>query len=310
MQFSTINSSVRRRNRRRRAFARLQVWKIKTGQLFPDPPLVQRLYSQLSTHHSKDTRYLRNFLNTANSIHNIMEQTGPWRCLPCKRLCKATAHHCPQCGQKWQTVIDRSYVPNQTRVWDWPEQSTGRSRKPSPRARQEGRGERAPSTERSSSRRRRQADGKGGKKGKGRDPLPEGGGSYALPPAPPAPWLLEQEATTHGPTSQPTSSSTTALAPDVIAAIRRAFPDASQMPGELKQMIDKNDQQQSRPGDQRDPQCNVTIREAQEDPTGCLRSPPQTQGSMVQVYSGLHRCLDEALGRLRRAGGIVPSKRL
>jgi len=76
--------------------------------------------------------------------------------------------------------------------------------------------------------------------------LPEGGNSYALPPAPPAPWLLEQEATTHGSTSQPASSSTTALAPDVIAAIRRAFPDASQMPGELKQMIDKNDQQQSR----------------------------------------------------------------
>ena len=57
-------------------------------------------------------------------------------------------------------------------------------------------------------------------------------------------------------------------------------------------------------GDQRDPQCNVTAREAQEDPTGCLRSPPQTPGCMVQVHSGLHRRLDEALGRFRRTGGI------
>ena len=91
MQFSIINSSVRRRNRRRRALARLQVWKIKTGQLFPDPPLVQRLLFQLSTHHSKDTRYLRNFLDIVNSIYSNMEQTEGrftiWASTFMRRLC-------------------------------------------------------------------------------------------------------------------------------------------------------------------------------------------------------------------------------
>ena len=161
----------------------------------------------------------------------------PWRCAPCKRLVKAVTVYCPSCGGHWTQIQDVKYRPSQPAqptyqaadwTWEtWADQSAA-SRPRSPR-------------KRSQSQRRK------GKGGKGADQK-EASGALSFPSLPPSPF----QALTNSPGSYAAAVTTPpwtseravdnhAANYELIQAVKKAYPDPSGMPAELKEILDKNE---------------------------------------------------------------------
>ena len=115
---------------------------------------------------------------------------------------------CPQCQDK----TDNSWS------WTAPREASPRTRATRPR---------------SASERARAKKGKG----KGKQPKGDGGTppSYTLPSPPAVPWMPEANL---GESSAPSAQA--ALDSELLAAIKRSYPDASQMPSEIKLMVEKS----------------------------------------------------------------------
>ncbi len=167
---------------------------------------------------------------------------APWRCGPCKRLIKHTQLYCPNCGYWWEDVADRNYVHqarnaqawDQSWAWDaWEDATASRPRTPRQR----------------SSSNKRHGKGKGKEKGqsKGKD-------KHAVEAnTQPSPFLsaVPNLATPVPPTPFPAIQLTQPIAatPDVpvgpgadlIAAIRRAYPDSAAMPSEVREALDRSE---------------------------------------------------------------------
>ena len=208
----------------------------------PTKPLITKLLTILGAHHSKDVIFLKAIGQLRYPPAEAMETAyGPWRCRDCRRMCKATSHFCPSCGQEWAKCADKSYAqeaPSYSWAWENPKNRPGPAGRSTSRARS------------SSERRRWKANAKKGK-GKGKEGRPaeapkEVGSSkpqYALPTAP-LPWVVDGEA----PTGSATGSAGAASNPhsEVLLALKKLYPDPSQMPMELRTAMEKTEAQNSK----------------------------------------------------------------
>lgn len=220
-----IQPTQRRRERRQRALARHQWWRYKNGFVQSQHILgvLKAIYKTLSSHHSRDTQFIKKIKSHIGFYDQMAAHVNsPWRCLPCKRLCKATAVHCPSCGKPWSKCYDKQYVRNNPvdNSWSW---TNTAAREASPRSRRA----------RSTSERSRKGKGKGKKQAKGDTPALQG---YSLPVPPAAPWMPEVG---HGEAAF-SSSNVQMMDSELLAAIKRSYPDASQMPSEIKAMVEKS----------------------------------------------------------------------
>eukprot|EP00435_Cladocopium_sp_Y103_P043514 s1518_g12.t1 len=193
----------RRRARRQRARARHCWYLHRTGQRPLSPRGLIRLRDTLAKHHSADTQ----FLHKINEAMFRFRQT-PWKCRHCKRLNKANATYCGQCGRHWAEALDGTYrhpthrqgsqrrseddqtyaqwqqdTPWQAQTWE-----DGRRPSQSPRTRSE--------TPRDGRRHNRR--GKNKNKGKQQGP---GGPQIQAPALPEAPWSTSTTTSTTAPSA-------------------------------------------------------------------------------------------------------------
>ena len=99
-----ITPSQRRRFRRTRATAKLRLWLHQRHFITLDRSQILQYLKTLSRHHSADKRWIRALLKVT------MASTPPWKCLPCRRLVKASVSYCPACGGHWTATQDASYT--------------------------------------------------------------------------------------------------------------------------------------------------------------------------------------------------------
>ena len=100
----TILSSLRRRLRRQRALARASWYWHRKG-LRPLSFLgLKQLRTTLASHHSVDPSFFRRITAEMERLRQ-----APWKCRFCKRLNKAVAMYCGQCGRHWTEALDGSY---------------------------------------------------------------------------------------------------------------------------------------------------------------------------------------------------------
>ena len=105
---SRITPTLRRRQRRQRAVARLQWHRHRGGQIVLSSGQLQILYKRLSGHHSRDFGFLRRL---RGAMAEVSKQ--PWRCHWCKRLNKHHVGVCGSCYAPWDKCIDIHYVHGQ-----------------------------------------------------------------------------------------------------------------------------------------------------------------------------------------------------
>ena len=149
---STTNSSVRRRLRRKRAVARFQWWLHRSGRAPLSISALKRIHSVLKAHHSKDPSLLRAI---SSRIGKMSEQVGPWKCVQCRKMAKASSEFCAHCGQHWSKVWDKNAVPSREATWSYSRQDR------SPRTTRQDRSQWPELPPRSPSRRTRRHGGKG-----------------------------------------------------------------------------------------------------------------------------------------------------
>ena len=104
---TTVSATKRRALRRQRSVAR-QRWHLhRTGQRILLPSGLKRVLRILSSHHSKDHRFIARIQAAMTSIPQSKES---WKCMSCRRVNKFSADYCPKCSRPWQEVMDRSFV--------------------------------------------------------------------------------------------------------------------------------------------------------------------------------------------------------
>lgn len=242
---------MRRRLRRARAIARYKWWLYRTGGIEQSlhVSVLSWILRTLSGHHSKDSKHIAAIRRQLNAAMAYTE-SQPWRCVPCRRLVKAKQQFCPNCGSWWEDVFDKDYQPSTPRQvkdqgWTWNSWQENPQRRPRTPARK---------SSRSTSANRK---GKGGEKGKdkgkekgkekGKDKSQEQVSPFVnaalMVPLAPTPFPTMQSSATStmhmadaapgGTTSQPGA--------ELIAAIKKAFPDASSLPLEIREALDKTE---------------------------------------------------------------------
>ena len=161
----------------------------------------------------------------------------PWRCGPCRRLVKAAISYCPNCGGHWTEIADETYVHGQpkkptTRGWEWDQWSDWNG----------AQNRTASSRVRSQSQRARR-----GRKGKGKDKSVDrevDGGVPSFPSMPQSPFVTSGPyavATTSPPWTVEKPPDQPSVNQELIQAVRKAFPDPSGLPSELKDILDKTE---------------------------------------------------------------------
>ena len=232
-----ITPTQRRRTRRQRSEARFFLWLHRSGQ--QRIPLTKLLAyrSRLASHHSRDPVHLQYVKKTLwKHATPMADSKQPWRCAACKRLIKAATVYCPTCGGHWAQVQDQSYLggqnanPQQNNAgWSWERWSDKGSttRRRSPRQRSQ-----------SQTRRRK------GKGGKGSDQL-EGASLTSFPSLPPSPFAVAGGVSSYAVPAQtlpwPEKPSEQSANYELLQAVKKAYPDPTVMPPELKEIVDKNE---------------------------------------------------------------------
>ena len=215
-----------------------------------------------------------------------IQTSAPWKCKPCKRLCKATAQHCPSCGKVWSKCYDKSYIHNAKpdNSWSWPS-----AREASPRSRT--------ARQRSSSARSKKGKGKG-KLAKGEGGIPS---NYILPLPPAAPWMPES-----GTLDTTTSSAQAALDSELLAAIKRSYPDASQMPSEIKLMVEKKVSECGEQTNYERPSLGYyPVGKGQKMYGRADRISGSSSQSLDELSQGVCQLTDLSAGEVQRAGEAV-----
>ncbi len=170
-----------------------------------------------------------------------------WKCVQCKRMNKKLATYCQSCGNHWEQCAQ---TPNWRReVDDWERQPSPRRRSSSARKRTNPKGQGKHQS-------KNDAGGKRGHGTKGKDAkdalspfapatyLPSGSKpQYALPSAP-LPWVVDGE----GPSGSSNGNAGVAANPhsEVLLALKKMYPDPSQMPMELRTAMEKTEAQNSK----------------------------------------------------------------
>ena len=106
MRLVEITPTRRRRLRKKRAAARRTLWLARCGYISLTPATRRYHLTILQQHHSADHAHTRRVLSKMAS-----ESGQSWKCLQCKRMAKAHAVFCANCGQHW-TLVAESATPN------------------------------------------------------------------------------------------------------------------------------------------------------------------------------------------------------
>ena len=105
-----ITPSTRRRLRRQRATARLELHFHRKKVISIPKARLLRHISVLKAHHSKDPLHL----SALAKIVDKMANKQSWRCRPCWRINKESHLWCPACGKWWKAVMDTTFAPQNT----------------------------------------------------------------------------------------------------------------------------------------------------------------------------------------------------
>lgn len=107
------SASLRRSQRRQRARARLRWYLHRTGKEPLNFQQLQRIYSLLNRHHSRDPHLLHSILA---ALRATMTKKHPsWRCVQCHVVMKGTFPRCWKCGTEWHSCNDGTFVPPEVR---------------------------------------------------------------------------------------------------------------------------------------------------------------------------------------------------
>ena len=239
-----LTTSRRRRERRQRALARHQWWLVKQNHLKPSKQTLQAWFTTLAAHHSRDPRLLKSIKAAMATASNA--ELAPWKC-SCMRLNKKTAEFCGQCGKHW-TKVPSLQPTKQWNAWSqwegWENHSKAQQQESSAR-------------QRSASRRKKPKGGKGGskdgsKKGKEQDngqpfSLPSPFVTYQ-PPTSSTPWVGETTPTEVSPfqVSQQSNAAQSSTNAELVAALTKAYASKEQMPSEVRELVDRAAQQNSK----------------------------------------------------------------
>ena len=211
-----------------RATARAHWHQHRKGQRKLTTTQLARITSVLARHHSKDIGFLER-------IQMAAQESYPWRCA-CGRL------NCPTCQQHWSSGQPHSNAPKSPRAvaqqsqWDWGYNQKTKQKK--------GRTRPWNQADRSESARARKGGGKGkGSKGAASsEQLSQPAQAAAIPPwpSPEAPASSQQEPI------PPTLSATAQAGAELLAAVRKSYPDLAKAPDDIKNAVDKADKATSK----------------------------------------------------------------
>ena len=211
-------------------------YQIKQGHRLGDVKTLSWIRQTLGSHHSRDPLFLRR-VQIATAKAAAMEHLNKgWKCSPCKVMNKKLAEYCQKCGSHWQQCCA------QDASWTWSSTSNSWS-------------SREPSRPRSGSARRRtkptrgtgQKADKGGKGngGKGQEgkASPFAHTSYLLNQSSGTPWPMmdfEQFQQNQGAASTASvTPPTNQAAQDLVSALKKAFPEPSAMPTQLREAYER-----------------------------------------------------------------------
>ena len=195
----------------------------------------------LSGHHSVDWNFQRRIVK---AMEQWSYRQTPWKCRFCRRLSKAAATYCGQCGKHWEEALDGSHrhVQRPTRQgqeqqsytqwqedppWNSYSWDDGRGISQSPRSQrsQTPKGQKQPKT-------------RGKNKGKGKG---KGKTKFQAPPLPEAPWSTPNTSSTAtASTAAPTQAE--AQLRSIVAALKK---NETNLPAELQTLLHENAKVQS-----------------------------------------------------------------
>ena len=158
------------------------------------------------------------------------EESYPWHCT-CGRLNGKKHLHCPVCKGHWSYGTPHSNAPKSPRAqqnaWNW---DTG-ARRPSRRSKKQP-------LDRSESARRRKGKGRGKGVYKGQEQQQTSPFAAQAPAIPP--WPNQETSTTSAQQPVPPSASTISHT-ELLAAVRKNYPDLSQAPEDIQKAVEKAD---------------------------------------------------------------------
>ena len=217
-----------------RAIARARWHRHRTGQQKLTTAQLARIASTLAKHHSRDTGFLK-------QIQMAAQESYPWRCA-CGRLNGKKHTFCPTCKAHWSNGQPHSNAPKSPRAvaqqsqWDW-DYSNQKTKQ------RKGRTKPWNQTDRSESARARKGKGKGkGTKGVMSSEQASQPATAAIPPwpSPEAPASSQQEPI------PPALSATAQAGMELLAAVRKSYPDIAKAPDDIKKAVDKADKATSK----------------------------------------------------------------
>ena len=240
----TITPTQRRRTRRLRSFARFRWFLHRTGRQPLNYFELLNIKNILSGHHSAD-RNFQHLIVRAMEQWNVRQ--APWKCRTCRRLNKAAAAYCGQCGKHWEEALDASYRHVQRPSHQGQEQQAYTQWSTDPpwhqHAWDDGRGiSQSPRSYRSQTpKSQRQPKNRGknkGKKGKGKG---KGTQQFQAPPLPEAPWSTTSPSSTVAASTAPPTQAEVQLR-SIVAALKK---NETNLPAELQTLLHENAKVQS-----------------------------------------------------------------
>ena len=231
----TLTPTQRRRLRKQRAFARLVWFQIKQGNRLGDVKTLSWIRQKLGSHHSRDPSFLHRVQIAIAKAAAMEHLNKGWKCSPCKVMNKKLAEYCQKCGSHWQQCCaqDTSWTWSSTSdSWTSPQSPRQRSSSARRRSRTKGTGQKA------------DKGGKGhGGKGQEGKASPFANTSYLSNQSSGIPWPMmdfeqfqqNQSSGSTAPVTQPTHQA----AQDLVSALKKAFPEPSAMPQQLREAYER-----------------------------------------------------------------------
>ena len=241
---------------------------------------IKTLLQRLAQHHSAGPLFNAQVIRrwTVGKMAKAMKAPKPpaWKCYPCKRVVTGLEQWCPLCEQHWTYCADPNFTQPQPKApapkpqvqrevewkgehWFWP---PDKQRRPSRSA-----------SRREKARLKKEAAAQG-KGPMGHGDAASGSSPFASSTKSPfsgvSTYALQEAAAPWPPKEQPTKPSKTGVAPtdsssaEWIDAVKRSYPDLSQMPESLKLMLHKHEASLIKTMAQRMGETSGTLDEMQE----------------------------------------------
>lgn len=234
-----ILPTLRRRLRRQRAVARHAWYLHRAGLVRLTGHRLHRVICTLRAHHSKDPAFLARLQREmAESWSKSSNQEGRgWQCVNCGQTAKKNAEFCGSCGKHWTFSDGQVYRRPAAKTWRWWEEYDDKKSPRQPRS--------------LSARERKQKEKKEKAKEKAKAKAKEGSDKDGLTPTPfsnyagntfNSPWPQSS------PFAQPSqaAASTGIVNQELVTALRAAYPSDSTMPSQVKDLIERAQEDDTR----------------------------------------------------------------